>query len=60
MHPWSRDTCCGTLGYPLYSQLRGLADSTGGALRVWQATHFQFHRFAPVVWTCRRPGSGRG
>ena len=45
----SRDTCCGTLGYPLYAQLRGLADSTGGALRVWQATHFQFHRFAPVV-----------
>ena len=45
----SRDTCCGTFGYPLYAQLRRLADSTAGALRVWQATHFQFHRFAPVV-----------
>ena len=45
----SRDTCCGTFGYPLYAQLRRLADSTGGALRVWQATHFQRHRFAPVV-----------
>ena len=45
----SRDTCCGTFGYPLYAKLRRVADSTAGELRVWQATHFQFHRFAPVV-----------
>ena len=45
----SVDTCCGTFGYPLYSQLRRLAGSTAGGLRVWQATHFQYHRFAPVV-----------
>ena len=45
----SRDTCCGTFGYPLYANLRRIADSTAGALRVWQATHFQYHRFAPVV-----------
>ena len=45
----SVDTCCGTFGYPLYSQLRRLADSAAGELRVWQATHFQYHRFAPVV-----------
>ena len=45
----SVDTCCGTFGYPLYSQLRRLANSAAGELRVWQATHFQYHRFAPVV-----------
>lgn len=45
----SRDTCCGTFGYPLYARLRHLGDSTGRVLRVWQATHFQRHRFAPVV-----------
>lgn len=45
----SVDTCCATFGYPLYRELRGLADCGTGSLRVWQATHFQFHRFAPVV-----------
>ena len=45
----SRDTCCGTFGYPLYANLRRIADSASGELRVWQATHFQYHRFAPVV-----------
>lgn len=45
----SVDTCCATFGYPLYRELRGLANYGAGNLRVWQATHFQFHRFAPLV-----------
>ena len=45
----SVDPCCGTFGYPLYARLRHLAGSADGALRVWQASHFQYHRFAPVV-----------
>ena len=45
----SVDTCCATFGYPLYRELRGLANCGAGSLRVWQATHFQFHRFAPIV-----------
>ena len=45
----SVDTCCATFGYPLYRKLRRLANRSAGKLRVWQATHFQQHRFAPVV-----------
>ena len=45
----SVDTCCATFGYPTYRKLRELADRSGGGLRVWQATHFQYHRFAPVI-----------
>ena len=45
----SVDTCCATFGYPTYRKLRSLADRSGGELRVWQATHFQYHRFAPVI-----------
>ena len=45
----SVDTCCATFGYPTYRKLRSLADRSGGKLRVWQATHFQYHRFAPVI-----------
>ncbi len=43
------DTCCATFGYPLYRELRTFADRSDGNLRVWQATHFQNHRFAPVI-----------
>ncbi len=45
----SVDTCCATFGYPIYRKLRSLAGRSGGQLRVWQATHFQYHRFAPVI-----------
>ena len=45
----SVDTCCATFGYPTYRKLRSLADRSDGNLRVWQATHFQYHRFAPVI-----------
>ena len=45
----SVDTCCATFGYPIYRKLRSLADRSAGRLRVWQATHFQYHRFAPVI-----------
>ena len=45
----SVDTCCATFGYPTYRKLRSLANRSGGKLRVWQATHFQYHRFAPVI-----------
>lgn len=43
------DTCCATLGYPAYRRLRRYAEALAGGLRVWEATHFQYHRFAPVV-----------
>ena len=45
----SVDTCCATFGYPTYRKLRSLAQRSAGQLRVWQATHFQHHRFAPVI-----------
>ena len=45
----SVDTCCATFGYPVYRKLRETAGQSRGNLRVWQATHFQYHRFAAVV-----------
>ncbi len=42
------DTCCATFGYPLYALMRKMADNTGSNVRVWRATHFGGHRFAPT------------
>lgn len=44
----SVDTCCATFGYPLYALMRKMADNTGSNVRVWRATHFGGHRFAPT------------
>lgn len=44
----SVDVCCGKFGYPTYQSLRRqLAGDP--ALRVWRATHFGGHRFAPTI-----------
>lgn len=45
----SIDACCARFGYPLYKQLRDIAEQTSGAVRVWRSTHFGGHRFAPTV-----------
>lgn len=44
----SVDTCCATFGYPLYALMRKMADNPGSHVRVWRATHFGGHRFAPT------------
>lgn len=42
------DVCCATLGVPIYTELRDrYANESNGKLRVWQASHFGGHRFAP-------------
>lgn len=46
----ARDACCATFGVPLYQSLRPMSDSDP-ALRVWRATHFGGHRFAPTMMT---------
>ncbi len=46
----SRDACCATFGFPLYRSLRTLS-TEGSDLRVWRATHFGGHRFAPTMMT---------
>lgn len=43
------DTCCATFGFPIYRQMRAIAAESGGKVRVWEATHFQYHRYAPVA-----------
>jgi hypothetical protein len=44
----SVDICCGTFGYPTYQSLRQKLASNP-AIRVWRASHFGGHRFAPTV-----------
>lgn len=43
----SRDTCCGSLGYPTYSELR--SGHSSDDVRVWQQSHTGGHRLAPNV-----------
>lgn len=43
------DACCATFGYPVYRQLRRIADTAAGRVRVWRCTHFGGHRFAATV-----------
>lgn len=44
----SLDACCGTYGFPFYRELRDHFDREPG-VRVWRASHFGGHRFAPTV-----------
>ena len=43
------DACCAKFGYPMYRQLRHLADSAPSPTRVWRCTHFGGHRFAATL-----------
>lgn len=43
----SRDACCGSLGHPTYSELRGRHSSDD--VRVWRQSHTGGHRLAPNV-----------
>ena len=43
----SRDTCCGSLGHPTYSELRSRHSSDD--VRVWRQSHTGGHRLAPNV-----------
>ncbi len=46
----SQDTCCGSIGYPVYDALRHrYARMPGANLRVWRVSHLGGHRFAPNV-----------
>lgn len=44
----SVDTCCAKFGVPMYQLMRKMAGNTGSNVRVWRATHFGGHRFAPT------------
>jgi len=39
------DICCGKFGFPLYAEARRLKGA-----RVWRASHFGGHRYAPTAW----------
>ena len=44
----SHDTCCGTVGYPIYDRLRNeYARRQDSNLRVFRVSHLGGHRFAP-------------
>ncbi|MBA2442543.1 MAG: methyltransferase domain-containing protein [Rubrobacter sp.] len=44
------DVCCGKFGTLIYKELRErYARESGGALRVWRASHIGGHRFAPTL-----------
>ena len=46
----AHDTCCGSIGYPVYDLLRHrYARAPGANLRVWRVSHLGGHRFAPNV-----------
>jgi hypothetical protein len=45
----ARDACCATFGFPLYRSLRATAREYPG-VRVWRASHFGGHRFAPTMF----------
>lgn len=44
----ARDTCCGTLGYPVYQRLRN-EYAAPGKLRAWRTSHTGGHRFAATL-----------
>lgn len=44
----THDACCALFGYPLYWALRK-GHGGGGPVRVWRASHFGGHRFAPTL-----------
>jgi hypothetical protein len=43
------DAACAKFGFPIYRQLRRLADQSGGRLRAWRVSHFGGHVFAPTL-----------
>lgn len=43
------DAACAKFGFPLYRDLRRLADESGGRLRAWRVSHFGGHVFAPTL-----------
>jgi hypothetical protein len=44
----AQDTCCGSVGYPIYNELRhSYATQPELNLRVWRVSHLGGHRFAP-------------
>lgn len=43
------DAACAKFGFPIYRQLRRLADDSGGRLRAWRVSHFGGHVFAPTL-----------
>jgi hypothetical protein len=43
------DAACAKFGFPIYRQLRKLADESNGQLRVWRVSHFGAHIFAPTL-----------
>ncbi|HEX2281538.1 MAG TPA: sucrase ferredoxin, partial [Thermomicrobiales bacterium] len=44
------DVCCGKFGYPIYQSLRDrYAPAVSPDIRVWRASHFGGHRFAPTM-----------
>lgn len=46
----TRDRCCATFGYPVYSRLRrAFLEDAAGASRVWRVSHLGGHRFAPTL-----------
>jgi len=46
----SHDVCCGKFGYPIYKLLEdNYAAQSSGMLRVWRASHFGGHRYAPTI-----------
>lgn len=43
------DAACAKFGYPLYRYLRQIADHASTPVRVWRASHFGGHVFAPTI-----------
>lgn len=43
------DAACAKFGFPIYRQLRQLADQSEGKLRAWRVSHFGGHVFAPTL-----------
>ena len=43
------DAACAKFGFPIYRQLRRLADESNGQVRVWRVSHFGAHIFAPTL-----------
>jgi hypothetical protein len=45
----SVDAACATLGFPVYRELRALAEAPHSGMRVWRVSHFGGHVFAPTL-----------
>ncbi len=43
------DAACAKFGFPIYRQLRRLADQSQGQFRAWRVSHFGGHVFAPTL-----------